>query len=199
MIILDRLIWGFLGLNVSLILLCANAWSGTLSVMAQPGDLIFREGTEAVSDAVILVDRGPFSHVGLLVGEPGAWQVLHATPSEVPGRPDGVVLDPLAFFIDPLRAKQYVVYQVQASPEQRSHAIEAAYAMLGKPFRIADDIGTYCTVLVWDAWRKAGVDLDVTFTYLALPLMHGKYLLPSALLASSKLQALSSTALVLKP
>jgi len=193
MIVRRRLMSVVLGASISLVLVSTSALSVTLPSTAQSGDLIFREGTEGVSDMVRAVDGGPYSHVGLLVGEHGRWQVLHATPSEVPGRPDGVVLDDLSFFIDRQRAKHYAVYHVEASQAQRELAIKTAYEMLGKPFRVADASGTYCTMLVWGAWQRGGLDLDVAFTHLALPLMNGKYLLPSALLASSKVRAIYST------
>lgn len=180
-----------LGLGGWLILSQAYAYGAALPETAQPGDLVFREGTEPVSDAVMAVDGGPFSHVGMLVGQPGAWQVVHATPSEVPGRPDGVVLDTLDFFVDAKRAKRYAIYRVNAEAAHRTRAVQAAQKMLGTPFRVADPMGTYCTVLVWDAWRKAGIDLDVSFTRLNLPLLNGEYLLPSALMASKRLQWLT--------
>ncbi|MEK7944073.1 YiiX/YebB-like N1pC/P60 family cysteine hydrolase [Pigmentiphaga sp. YJ18] len=158
---------------------------------ARAGDLIFREGTEAVSAAVMAVDRGAYSHVGMLVGQPGNWQVVHATPSEVRGRPDGVVVDALAFFLDPRRSRRHAVYHVEAGDEARQRAVALALSMQGRPFRIADPAGTYCTELVWKAWRDAGMDLDVRFTSLALPLLPGNYLLPSDLLASPRLRPLA--------
>ncbi|WP_024890357.1 YiiX/YebB-like N1pC/P60 family cysteine hydrolase [Luteimonas huabeiensis] len=170
--------------------LAALAAADPLPPGARAGDLIFREGTEAVSAAVIAVDRSGYSHVGMLLGGPGRWQVLHATPSEVPGRPDGVVIDPLAFFLDPQRARRHVVYAVRADEEQRARALAHARERVGRRFRLADPSGTYCTALVWDAWRAAGVDLDVRFVRLALPLMQGDYLLPGELMASPRLRRL---------
>lgn len=185
-----------------LAVLCLGGWLNltqayadglVLPDKAQPGDLIFREGTEPVSDAVMAVDGGPFSHVGMLIGQPGNWHVLHATPSEVPGRPDGVVSDTLAFFVDAKRAKRYAIYHVDADAAHRTRAVQDAQTMLGKPFRVADPAGTYCTVLVWQAWRQAGIDLDVPFTRLNLPLLNGEYLLPSSLMSSKKLHPLASS------
>ncbi|MCH4270340.1 YiiX/YebB-like N1pC/P60 family cysteine hydrolase [Kerstersia gyiorum] len=176
-------------------LLSAAALAGGSSALppdARAGDLIFREGTEPVSDAVMTVDGGGFSHVGMLLGEPGNWQVLHATPSEVPGRPDGVVIDPLEFFTDPKLSRRHVVYHVDGTDAgQRAQAVAAARAGLGKPFRIADPAGTYCTTLVWQAWQDAGLDLEVEFTPLAIPLMQGQYLLPGRLAASPHLRPLA--------
>jgi len=154
----------------------------------QAGDLIFRRGLEATSDMVLRVDGGEFSHVGMLLGQPGAWQVVHATPPEVPGRTDGVVVDDLAFFLDPVRSQTHAVYQVQASVEQRMQAVQHALSEHGKRFRLADPAGTYCTLLVWRAWQQAGLDLAVDFTWLALPLMQGHYLLPTPLSQSPYLR-----------
>jgi cell wall-associated NlpC family hydrolase len=167
----------------------ANA-EPTLPAGARAGDLIFRQGTELVSDAVRVVDRGEFSHVGMLIGAPGQWQVLHATPAERRGRRDAVVIDTLTFYLDPVRAHSHAVYHVQADPPQRQLAIARARAMLGRPFRIAAADGTYCTALVWRAWQQAGVDFNVQFTPLAIPLLQGNYLLPSMLQRSSRLSRL---------
>jgi|GEM_PF-684399 len=206
------------GMLICLSMICLSIWQASVRAAqvalpaqlppgTQSGDLIFRAGTEPVSDAVMLVDKGSeFSHVGMLVhgvahstehhAENSAWYVVHAVPSEVPGRPDGVVMDALDFFTDPARAKHYAVFHVRASQAQRRHAKALAYTALGRGFSFADDYtrdteGTYCTVLVWHIWQSAGVDLAVPFTWLPLPFMAGEYLLPSALQHSAQLQRLS--------
>ena len=103
-------------------------WGGGGS-WAQAGEVIFRQGTEAVSHMVRTVDQGLYSHVGLLVGQAGAWQVVHATPSERPGQPDAVVLDSLAFFLAPERAHAFAIYHLpQASAAQRQAAVQWALA-----------------------------------------------------------------------
>lgn len=164
-----------------------------LPPQARAGDLVFREGTEAVSAAVLSIDGGHYSHVGMLIGSPGDWHVIHATPPEIPGRADGVVIDPLSFYLAPERALRYAVFQVRADDAARAAAVAAAHARLGEPFRLADVRGTYCTAFVWAAWQTAGVDLEVTFTELALPLLPGSYLLPGDLAASVRLQQLPET------
>ena len=75
-----------------------------LPLSAQAGDLIFRRGTETVSHMVLGMDGGLYSHVGMLVGQSGNWQVVHATPSEKAGQADGVVAMPdiLRFGFTPL-------------------------------------------------------------------------------------------------
>lgn len=150
-----------------------------------PGDLIFREGTALVSEAVRGVDPGGYSHVGLLDGAPGDWRVLHAEPAETPGDPDGVREDPLTFFLDPTRARAWAVYRVEpADAQQRAAAIAAIRARLGEPFRLAPEPGepgTYCTVLITEAYASAGVEVGARSRHLGLPLIAGEYLLPSAL------------------
>lgn len=168
----------------------APALAIEVPAQARAGDLVFREGTAGVSVAVLSVDGGPYSHVGMLLGEPGQWQVIHATPAETPGRADGVVIDTLDFYLAPERAVQHAIYHVQAEDTARAAAVRAAHARLGEPFRLAEPGGAYCTELVWSAWQSAGVDLDVTFTPLALPLIPGRYLLPRDLAASARLQVL---------
>ena len=107
--------------------------------------------------------------------------------------PDGVVVDDLAFFTDPVRARRAVVYHVQgASPAQRHAALAHALAAEGTPFSFTRADSGYCTTLVWQAWRDAGLDFEVAFTPLALPLIAGDYLLPGVLSQSSHLQALSA-------
>ena len=163
-----------------------------LPPQAAPGDLIFRQGTENVSQLVQAVDGGDFSHVGMLVGRPGHWQVLHATPSEREGQPDAVVLDSLDFFLDAQRARAYRLYQVASDPGTRERAVAWAMAQQGQPFQLlGSGKGIYCTTLVWQAWLQSGADLEVVFTEVELPILGGRYLLPSSLLRSSRLRALT--------
>ena len=163
-----------------------------LPPQAAPGDLIFRRGTENVSQLVQAVDGGDFSHVGMLVGRPGQWQVLHATPSEREGQPDAVVLDSLDFFLDAQRAQAYRLYQVASDPGTRERAVAWAMAQQGQPFQLlGSGQGIYCTTLVWRAWLQSGADLEVVFTEVELPILGGRYLLPSSLSRSSRLRALT--------
>ncbi|WP_284336121.1 YiiX/YebB-like N1pC/P60 family cysteine hydrolase [Comamonas sp. NoAH] len=172
---------------------CA-AQTPQLPAQAMAGDLIFRAGTEGVSHAVMAVDQGLYSHVGLLIGTPENWQVVHATPSERRGTPDAVVLDDLAFYLDAQRASGFQVMQVHGvSATQRQQVVNWALGQKGRRFHMLDrTLGTYCTTLVWDAWQHAGLDLQVHFTQVSLPLLSGSYLLPSALAASPHLRALAA-------
>jgi len=185
---------------------------------AQSGDLIFRKGTEPVSDLVRSLDdaqganaggRAEFSHVGILIAASdlapefldsatltfppeSEWLVLHATPSEVAGRPDSVVIDTLHFFTSPELSTGHAVYHVASTDAaQRRAAVAAALAQLGQPFSLTDETGTYCTELPHAAWLNAGVDLGVRRKRLAIFLFAPRdFLFPSALMASPKLERL---------
>lgn len=168
-----------------------------LPAQAQAGDLLFRQGTEAVSQLVRSVDAGDFSHVGLLVAPAtptGPWRVVHATPSEKPGQPDAVVLDTLDFYLHPQRARSYQLYRVPASATARQQAVGWALAQQGRAFDLLDaEHGLYCTTLVWQAWQQAGVALEARFTEVMLPFLGGRYLLPGGLRRAPQLQALTPT------
>ena len=169
-----------------------------ISSRLQAGDLIFRIGDGWQSETVrgmasIRRERGdPYSHVGMLVGFPEHWQVVHAVPAEIPGRADAVVRDDLAFFLAPERARGVAIYRVVAAAAPRAAAVDYVLHRLGTPFRLVenDHEGQYCTTLVWTAWQRAGVDLGARFDYLEVPFSAGNYLLPHSLRAAPGLHLL---------
>jgi len=163
-----------------------------LPTNTKAGDLIFRKGTETVSIAVLALDNSGFSHVGMLIGDKNNWQVIHATPSEVKGRKDGVVIDDLDFFLDTKRSEQFAIYQIQANEQTRMQAIDIIQKQQHKSFSMKDDnFGTYCTALIWRAYLNAGFNLQVNFTHLNIPFMSGDYLLLEELIASKHLKMLT--------
>jgi hypothetical protein len=168
------------------------------------GDLIFRIGHSWQSDVVRGVGQAdkaqekrgdPYSHIGMLIGAPGHWQVLHAVPAEIPGRKDAVVIDDLDFFLAPARSRGIAIYRVEAADEARAAAVRHARQRLGAPFRVVenDQEGQYCTTLIWYAWQHAGVDLGARFEYLSVPLSSGLYLLPHSLRTAGRLRLLYET------
>ncbi|MFC0268928.1 YiiX/YebB-like N1pC/P60 family cysteine hydrolase [Kushneria aurantia] len=176
------------------LLCCATTTTAAEGISPRSGDLIFREGTAFVSEAVRRLDRGAFSHVGLLAEQNGRWWVVHATPDAGEERGSGVVTDTLASFTAPERSRRYAIYHVDADNRQRRRAVQWAMAQLGTPFAILGSEGIYCTTLVWQAWQQAGVDLEVHFSRLNIPLASGDFLMPSDLLASPRLTRVSSSA-----
>jgi hypothetical protein len=169
-----------------------------LPTALQEGDLVFRQGRDAVSGAVLALDaEARYSHVGLLVRRAGAWVVIHSLPAAFPGDRDGVRMDPLQTYISPQNARTAAVYRLRAargSVQQAVHrAVMAArslhetHAGFDGDFDLRDGERLYCTELVWRAFRAAGVDLAPAPEWLNLPLRSGYYILPGTLIRSGAL------------
>lgn len=150
------------------------------------GDLIFRRGTDLVSDTVDLVDGSGWSHVGMLLKTASGWQVIHAVPAETPGQEDAVVMESLPVFASTEHARAIALFHIDANAAEHARAVDWARQQLGVAFGFEPG-EIYCTELVWAAWNQADVDLDVPFTKVGLSLFRGEYLLPSGLLQSPHL------------
>ncbi|CRL60030.1 YiiX/YebB-like N1pC/P60 family cysteine hydrolase [Proteus vulgaris] len=133
------------------------------------GDLVFREGDEAISEIIKQVDRSGFSHVGMVWISDNGIKVIHSTPSEHMDIKDGVTIDNIDFFISRAKANTVQFYQVKGSEEARSNAVKIALNRVGENFSIYPKQGVYCTELVADAWLKAGVSISTGTQILDMP------------------------------
>ncbi len=160
------------------------------SIEIKNGDLIFRQGLAFVSHLVMISDpKSDYSHVGMLFYEEGEWRVVHATPSEREENPDGVVIDTLDFFLHPDRSNEFAIYRIAASSDEQMSAVHHAKAQVGTPFHYQKERGTYCTLLLTEAWESAkNMELNLSQTHLNLPLLKGDYLFPSDLLSNPQLE-----------
>ena len=154
----------------------------------QSGDLVFRDGGEAISDIVRSIDNSGFSHVGVVDITPEGTYVIHATPQEHPGGISGVNRDPLDFFIEHAKDGQVAWYAVQADSENHRRARDNALAQLGTPFSINPQDGLYCTQLAADTWQSAGVTIITGKTRLSLPLAEEPLILPENITRSPQLR-----------
>lgn len=131
-----------------------------------PGDLLFRHGTGFFSQYFMKAGSkpSPYSHIGLIANHDGQLVVLHAEASEFTGI-GGVKVEPLEIFLSLENARKAAVYRVTATHKQRQKAVNYAFgAYIRKvPFDTAfdafDQSRLYCTELVWQAYRSAGLDL----------------------------------------
>lgn len=154
----------------------------------QSGDLVFRDGGEAISDIVRSIDNSGFSHVGIVDITPEGTYVIHATPQEHPDGISGVNRDPLDFFIEHAKDGQVAWYAVQADSENHRRARDNALAQLGTPFSINPQDGLYCTQLAADTWQSAGVTIITGKTRLSLPLAEEPLILPENITHSPQLR-----------
>lgn len=157
------------------------------------GDVVFRRGASAVSRIVLAsTDDSEFSHVGVILRNGDAVEVVHSLPSDSDG--DGVRVESLESFSSGPSVEEVAFYRAsQLSEAQRAMMRAFLIDSLGRPFdrrfKLLDDSAYYCTELVIRAFSAAGVQfgtLDrvwtVTLTEPAVP--------PDALHRSSLLSKL---------
>ncbi len=149
-----------------------------LPTSLQSGDLIFRDGDEAISNVVRTFDDSGFSHVGMLDIDEGGVYVIHATPQEHSEGIAGVNRDSLSFFASRARNQRLAYFRVTADSTARSSAVEHARSRLGDSFSVLSEEGAYCTELVVEAWRHAGVRILNSSALLSLPLIDRKLITP---------------------
>lgn len=169
-----------------------------LPASLQEGDLVFRQGHDAVSGVVLAVDpSSQFSHVGILARRGDAWVVIHSLPPDAPGDPGGVRVELLSDYLSPANARRLGIYRLKNAGAESIARVQAAvraaleygeqHTRFDGDFDLNDHRRLYCTELVWLAFRQAGIDLAPAPDWLDLPLRSGYYILPSTLMRSEAL------------
>ena len=163
------------------------------------GDLALRCGTSIESEIVIGINgkEGAYSHIGIVIDADGQWFVAHAVPGENErGKPEYVKMDPIAVFYGRDRAKQGCILRV--SDDSAACRQATAYALWaiqsGKTFDNnydwQDTSRLYCTEMVQQAYRHAGIDLaEGRHTRVASAIIGGTYVLPSDIAANDSLRS----------
>lgn len=165
----------------------------------EDGDMIFRRGVGLTSDFVVSVDRASlFSHVGMICKKAGHAYVIHILPDEGRGEDDTVRMEPLARFLSPENASGFAVCRL--SGQHVATAQRAASAALffwkkgvGYDYELdgSNARQLYCSELVWQAYKKAGIDLlDGRLQPVRFPFYQGRYVLISGLLNSRWLETI---------
>lgn len=162
----------------------------------RPGDLVFRRGDSLASAAVLTVDPGRYSHVGMVVQSPQGLAVVHAAPADDPAEVRLVASERLDVYLAPAAASAAAIYRSQdAAIAEAAAAVAAEYHRRGLRFDAAFSLQSedelYCTELVWRAFREQGTDLlDAPPRRIKNLVFQGPLILPSDLLGSSRLQLL---------
>ena len=154
-VIVFELTYGALGVpNISL-------WRGQCDL--RDGDLVFVRG-RSLRSCLVRMTGAPedFSHVGIVVTEGGKPGVLHAKPNA-----KTLQIESIDDFLSPSRVDYAEVYRVKPAGEKGKIASAEALSCFwnGKEFDgqfdISNDDKLYCTELVWLAYKRAGIDLDL--------------------------------------
>ena len=181
---------------LSILTACSQKHKNSFENIAfKQGDLVFRKGAGAKSQAVLHADSlGIYSHIGIVVMKDSAFQVVHITPGE---RNDGekvdrIKIEPISEFWRDDRAIHGAVYRLKEnSPSEK--AAEQALRLLKKgvlfdhDYQLCDTTEMYCTEFVWYSYSKAG--LDISFgrrSVLNVPLYSGTYIFPSDIYTNSE-------------
>lgn len=165
----------------------------------RPGDIVFRRGHDVTSHLVLVLDPASrYSHVGIVAESEGV-SIVHAAPAEGPDERDGVRVQSLAAFLAPARASAVAVFRLDdaavanaAEVARRAAQVAVTIASHRPGFDGAFDLRSrdryYCTELVWQAFREAGVNLVPRFDVLSVPLLSRDVILPSTLKNSPTLK-----------
>lgn len=171
----------------------------TYRVDFEDGDIIFRRGVSAESNAIRMADGlFVYSHVGIIRTNGSNIEVIHASYDEEGQTRAGIISEPIAVFLKPTSASAAAACRLKGENKQPSllalHEAERflkAETPFDKDFDLDTSDKLYCTELIWLAYKRAGIDLvDGKFDNLPFLLRGEKksYLLPSSLFRSSHLQ-----------
>lgn len=132
------------------------------------GDVAFRRGSSAASFAVLTNDpKSNYSHLGVVCLIGSRFMVVHATPDS--RNDDLVKLEPIENFYSTKNASAGAIYRFEAPDSIASLVSEQALdyfengTKFDGDFNFANDSAVYCTELVYSAFSKAGIELDLDF------------------------------------
>ena len=88
------------------------------------GDLLFRCGVGAASQAVIEMDKnkGMYTHIGIAINDGGMWKVVHAVPGESANGVDLVKIEPIDTFFLTTRAVRGAAMRLEQCDSLTAHA-----------------------------------------------------------------------------
>ena len=153
------------------------------------GDLLFRKGLDADSEAIALMSGSLYSHAGVVAQISPQIFIIHAITGEQ-NEQNAVVKTSLENFL--LNSKYYAVGRLKNLDENGTKIFVARLEKeLGKPFVLApkNEANLYCTTLIERSLEGIS-DLNLTYQKLSLPVFRGEYLFPEAFWQGGNLQTI---------
>ena len=164
------------------------------NIAFQQGDLVFREGIGAKSEAVRYADSSSiYSHVGIIVLKDSVFQVVHITPGErkADEKVDIIKMELIEEFWRSDRARHGAVYRLKDN-RTGIDAAKQALRLLQKEisfdhdYNLDDTTEMYCTEFVWYCYAQTGTDISFEKrSVLNMPLYTGTYIFPSDIYRNS--------------
>lgn len=153
-----------------------NTYLNISEDILQNGDLVFRQGRTAESQAVLLTDRkSSYSHVGIIYIDNKNPYVIHAVPGENINGPDFIKKEKITDFLTPRKAKRFAIYRSDFTNEERKIAATTAFNFykeqktFDNKYNLVTDDQLYCTELVIKVFQKAiNESLNLSITHLNL-------------------------------
>jgi uncharacterized protein YycO len=160
------------------------------TVRFEEGDIIFRRGIGAKSNAVSSADKkGIYSHVGIIVKRDSVFMVIHITPGEREKgeNEDKIKIESPEQFFSSDRAQYGAVIRLKDSLEYSANAAQEAFRLLEEgtlfdhDYLLEDSGKMYCTEMIWRAYLSGGKDITRGRRSIIenFPLYSGTYIFPS--------------------
>jgi len=165
----------------------------------QEGDIVFRRGIGAKSNAVLFADKeGMYSHMGIIVKPDSVFMVVHITPGEREKgeKEDKIKMElPEQFFASDRAQNGAVVRLKEDSLEYAGRAAQEAYRLYRKrilfdhDYSLEDSVKMYCSEMVWHAYLSAGKDISCgrRSKIESSPIYAGTYIFPSDIFKNDEL------------
>lgn len=169
----------------------------TLEERIEAGDLIFRCGTGFAGRVVTSLDEeGLYSHVGIVVGDREAWQVVHSVPYEpaFEGDYDRVKCEPLRAFVGRYPTAEIGHFRPNVAQESLQRIVQHALRLSKKgiafdhKYDLNDTTCLYCTEMIDYLFGLEGYTIsEGRRTEVSFPSLAGSYIFPSDLTKSTLL------------
>ena len=122
------------------------------------GDLLFRCGVGAASQAVIEMDKnkGMYTHIGIAINDGGMWKVVHAVPGESADGVDLVKIEPIDTFFLTTRAVRGAAMRLEQCDSLTAHAAAMwarGCATRGVPFDDQNEVVKTPYEYLNDTWK----------------------------------------------
>lgn len=169
------------------------------AVRFEEGDIVFRKGIGAKSNAVLYADKeGTYSHAGIIVKPDSVFMVVHITPGEreKEEKEDKIKMEfPEQFFSSERAQSGAVVRLKKDSLEYAEKAAREAYRLFREgilfdhDYLLEDSVKMYCSEMIWRVYLSGGKDISQgrRSTIENFPLYSGTYIFPSDIFKNDEL------------